>query len=169
MDEDAGIGKLTLAIVEALKNKGLNQSEIAEVYGVTRQYVSWIKYTYGGKLTPREVVLKTEWPFDVPTELTQTSPYRNLRNHAEYVITGGKGMSEDSLKRLKAFHDKLRDENVVVEFDPNIPPIPGVSNKGGWAFRGRLPKDGDLLLRVNKHTRITEEGRRIWRLPPIEP
>ncbi|WP_218001277.1 helix-turn-helix domain-containing protein [Nocardia thailandica] len=50
--------KLTLSIVEALKNKGLSQSDIARAYGVTRQYVSWIKRTYGGSLTPRETVLK---------------------------------------------------------------------------------------------------------------
>jgi hypothetical protein len=57
----------------------------------------------------------------------------------------------------------------VLEFDPNIPPIPGVSNKGGWAFRERKPEDGDLLIRVNEFTNLTEEGKLIWRFPPIEP
>jgi hypothetical protein len=57
----------------------------------------------------------------------------------------------------------------VLEFDPNIPPIPGVSNKGGWAFRERKPEDGDLLIRVNEFTNLTEEGKLIWRIPPIEP
>lgn len=41
--------ELTLAVVEDLKGKGYTQSEIARMYGVTRQYVSWIKHYYGGR------------------------------------------------------------------------------------------------------------------------
>jgi hypothetical protein len=39
-------------------------------------------------------------------------------------------MSADKLKRLAAFHKRLRDKNEVVKFDPDLPPIAGVSNKG---------------------------------------
>ena len=166
--KDNHIQKLSLAVVEDLKAKGYNQTEIAEMFGVTRQYVSWIKHTYGGSRTPREIVLES-WPFEVPAELSQTSPYRRLRDHGEYIWAGGKDMTQDQLSRLRSFYKKLRDEDLVVEFDPAIPPIPGVSNKGGWAFRRRVPGDGDLLVRVNKHTRLTEEGRRIWRFPPRDP
>ncbi len=70
--------KLSLAVIEDLKNKGYSQSEIAEMFGVTRQYVSWIKHTYGGRLTPREVVLQ-QFPFEVSTHQSQSSPYRRLR------------------------------------------------------------------------------------------
>lgn len=159
--------ELSLAVVEDLKRKGYNQSEIAQMYGVTRQYVSWIKHTYGGRLTPREQVLK-HFPFQVPADL-QTSPYKRLRDHGEYVQTGGVGMSKDKLERLRWFYRKLRDNNLVLEFDPKIKPKAGVSNKGGWAFRKRMPSDADLLIRVNKHTRLTEEGKMIWRFPPVEP
>ncbi len=38
---------MTLTIVEGLKGEGCTQSDIARMYGVTRQYVSWIKYTHG--------------------------------------------------------------------------------------------------------------------------
>lgn len=161
-------GKLTLSIVEALKNKGLNQSEIAEMFGVTRQYVSWIKQTYGGRLTPRERVLK-HFPFKVPAQLTNAMPYKRLRDHAEFVETWGVGMSPDKRRRLRSFYRKLRDNNFVIEYDPSLPPEPGVSSVGGWAFRDRLPSDEDLLVRVNEHTNITEEGRSIWCLPPMEP
>jgi transcriptional regulator with XRE-family HTH domain len=104
-----GKERLTLAIVEALKNKGLSQSDIARQYGVTRQYVSWIKHTYGGRLTPREAILK-EFPFQVPQAQGQTSPYRRLRDHAEFVATDGVGIAEDQLKRLRSFYRKLREE-----------------------------------------------------------
>jgi hypothetical protein len=163
-----GRATLSLAVVEDLKNKGFNQSEIAEMYGVTRQYVSWIKHTYGGRLTPRERTMQ-HWPFEVPEEMGQTSPYRRLRDHGEYAATGGVGMTEDQLRRLRSFYRKLREGNLVVEFDPNIRPIPGVSNKGGWAYRQRTPTDEDLLIRVNEYTNLTEEGRGIWRLPPHGP
>jgi predicted transcriptional regulator len=125
--------KLTLAIVEDLKGKGFSQSEIADMYGVTRQYVSWIIHTYGGRMTPRQMVHK-HFPWKVSAEQGQSSPYRRMRDHGEYVATGGVGMSEDKLRRLRAFYQKLREENLVVEYDPNIPPIEGVSNKGGLRF-----------------------------------
>lgn len=164
--EDEG-EKLSLSIVEALRNKGLNQSQIAELHGVTRQYVSWIKNYYGGRRTPREIVLD-HFPFQVSAEQQQASPCRNLRNHAEYVATGGIGMSDDKMRRLESFWDKLRNEGLVVEYDPSIPPVKGVSNKGGWAFRHREARDEDLLIRVNEFTDLTEKGRTIWRLPPEE-
>jgi hypothetical protein len=74
-------------------------------------------------------------------------------------------MSADKRKRLAAFHNRLHDGHLVVEFDPDIPPEPGVSNKGGFALRPRLPKDGDLMIRVNEHTTLTDEGREVWALP----
>lgn len=158
--------KLTLAVVESLKSKGYTQSEIARMFGVTRQYVSWIKHTYGGHLTPREQVLQ-HFPWEVPAVLTQQSPYRRLREHGEYVATGGVGMDKIKLGRLRGFYNKLRDH--VIEFDPEIPPQPGFANRGGFALRPREEADGDLLIRVNEHTTLTDEGRMIWRFPPREP
>lgn len=160
--------KLSLAEVEDLKGKGYTQSEIAKKYGVTRQYVSWIKHTYGGRLTPREIVWQ-HFPWQVPVAMGQASPFRRMRDHGEYVATGGVGMSEDKLKRLRSFYKKLRDGNLVVEFDPTLPPEPGVSAHGGFAYRRRRKSDGDLLIRVNEYTDLTEQGRIIWRFPPTEP
>ncbi|AFM54989.1 transcriptional repressor [Mycobacterium phage Astro] len=160
--------KLSLSIVEDLKAKGFTQTEIAEMYGVTRQYVSWIKKTYGGRLTPKEMVME-HFPWKVPSVLSHASPYRRLRDHGEYIATGGVGMTEDQLKRLRSFYRKLKEENVVIEYDPSLPPQKGVSTKGGWAFRPKTPEDEDLIIRVNDHTNLTEEGRMIWRLPPVEP
>lgn len=161
--------ELTPAEIDRLKNKGLTQSDIARLYQVTRQYISWIKYYHGGRLTPREEVMK-HWPFVVPADMTQTSPFKRLRDHGEYVATGGVGMSEDKLSRLRKFYQRLRDENLVVEFDPRIPPIEGVSNKGGWAFRKRRASDLNMLIRVNEYTDLTDYGKRVWVLPPnIDP
>lgn len=159
---------LSLSIIEDLKGKGFNQSEIARSFGVTRQAVSHHKIKYGGKMTPREVVLR-EFPWNVPAAQAQSTQYRRMRDHGEFMATGGKGMAADKLNRLRSFYRKLRDENLVVEFDPEIPPEPGVNNKGGFSYRTRVPADGDLLIRVNEHTNLTEQGRMIWRFPPSDP
>jgi hypothetical protein len=161
-------GQLTLAVIEDLKGRGMSQSEIARLFGKTRQAVSWHKQRYGGRLTPREQVLQ-HFPFVVSAEQTQTSPFKRLRDHGEYVATNGVGMSDDKLSRLRSFYRKLRDHGLVVEFNPDILPIPGESNKGGWAFRKRAKADGDLLIRVNEYTHLTELGKTIWRFPPRDP
>ncbi|KIA60244.1 hypothetical protein FG87_38155 [Nocardia vulneris] len=63
----------------------------------------------------------------------------------------------------------MRNENVVLEFDPDIAPEPGVSNKGGFAYRPRVASDGKLLFRVNRHTKeMTPEMHTIWELPEPE-
>lgn len=161
---------LTVSEIDRLKGLGYTQSEIAEMHGVTRQYVSWIKHTYGGRLTPREIILE-HFPFQVPVDMGHTAPYRRLRDHGEFVATGGVGMTEDKLRRLRNWYRKLRENNWVVEFDPELPPEPGVSAYGGWAYREATPDElkKRLLIRVNEYTHITEKGKRIWRFPRSEP
>ena len=165
---ETGAPELSLSLIEELKEQGYSQSDIARMFGKTRQAVSWHKRTYGGKLTPREEVAR-HFPWKVPHHQNQSSPYRRLRDHGEYVATGGRDMSKDKLNRLRSFYRKLREGNLVLEFDPDIEPISGVSNKGGFAFRARTEADADLLIRVNEHTLLTDEGRMIWRLPEIDP
>lgn len=156
--------ELSLAIIEDLKAKGYSQSEIARMFGVTRQAISAWKVKYNGKLTPREEALK-HFPWKVSTLQTQCQPYRFMRDHAEYMATGGKGMDEKKLGRLKVFYRKVLD-GFVVEHDPDLPPEAGVSVHGGWAWRRHLESDGDLIIRVNKFVNLTDEGRLLWTLPP---
>lgn len=161
---------LTPAIIADLLRKGMSQSDIAREWGYTRQYVSWIKYYHGGiPKTPRETA-SDHFPFVmVGAEHGQTAPYKRLRDHGEYMATGGLGMSQDKLSRLRGFYRKLHDDNVVLEYDPGLPPEPGLSSQGGWAYRSRVGADEDLLIRVNEYTDLTEPGRMIWRFPPVEP
>jgi transposase len=159
--------ELSLALIEALKNQGYTQSEIARMFGKTRQAVSWHKHTYGGSLTPREEALK-HYPWQVSHPQTQTTAYRASRDHCEYMATGGKGMTARELGRLRNFYRKIQ-EGFVLEHDPNIPPEPGVNKYGGFAWRKRRKSDGDLIIRVNQYTTLTDEGRMLWRLPPDLP
>ncbi|WP_418345807.1 hypothetical protein [Rhodococcus pyridinivorans] len=156
--------QLSVARIEQLKKKGFNQSEIAAMYGVTRQAVSWHLKTYGSALSTRQIVDQA-WPWKTGHGHDKAVPYKRLRDHGEFMQTGGKGMSDDKLKRLRSWWKRLRDEDIVVEFDPTLRPIKGVSPYGGFAYCSRTVEDGDLLIRVNEHTTLTEDGRRIWCWP----
>lgn len=156
---------LTLGVIEELRRKGYNQSEIADMHGVTRQAVSWHKVVYGGELTPRQVVNQA-WPWETNDGHSRATAYHRLRDHGEYMATGGKGMSQQKLKRLQSWWRMLKERDVVLEFDPELPPEPGVSLYGGFAYRKRTEKDGDLLIRVNAHTKLSSEAKLIWCWPP---
>jgi hypothetical protein len=157
---------LTIAIIEGLKAKGLNQSDIARMYGVVPSSVSYHVRRYG-KLTPVQKVME-HWPWTVPTDLGQQAVHRRLRDHGEYVAGGctGKGLGYLKLQRLHGFYERL--EGFVVEFDPDLPPSEDAS-LGGFAYRPRLESDGDLLIRVNEHTHMSEEGLKVWRMPKVWP
>lgn len=109
------------------------------------------------------------WPWDVPSRFHRAPPYMRLRDHLRWRAERGAGLSKDRLALLQGFYDRLRRDNVVVEFDPTIPKHPGVFT-GGWAFRDREESDGERIIRVNEYTKeLSKEGEFVWRLPPIEP
>ncbi|EHB47622.1 hypothetical protein MycrhDRAFT_5748 [Mycolicibacterium rhodesiae JS60] len=160
---------LDLSTIEAYRKAGLNQTEIAEMHGVSRQAVSWHKTTYGGLMSTRQIVDKA-WPWETTRAQGASVAFQRLRDHGEYMATGGRGMSESKIKRYKSWLNRMRENDWVVEFDPNIPPTPKVAPNGGFAYRPRDPKiDGyHLLIRVNEFTNLTPEGKRIWRYKPGE-
>lgn len=167
---------LTPADIERLKRqvnpatgKKYTQSDIAEMYGVTRQHVSWVKRTKSMSFsqTPREKAMEN-YPWTVPREFHQSAPDKRLRDHLEYMATGGKGMSTNKLERLRWFYSKLYNEDLVVEYHPDIPSSDQVK-AGGYAYRQRKPEDGDLIIRLNEVTTLTSEGEKLWRFPPRWP
>ncbi|QGJ88830.1 immunity repressor [Mycobacterium phage Yecey3] len=153
------------SVIEELRRKGFNQSQIADMHGVSRQAVSWQKKTYGGFVTPREIV-REAWPFVTTNAHTKSTPYQRLRDHGEYMAQGSfKDMSDLKVRRLKAWWRKLHDEDVVLEFDPSIPAGPGMAG-GGFRYVPRVVEDEDLLIRVNEHTTLSVYGETIWAWPP---
>lgn len=160
---------LTPEIIRQLKNQGMNQSEIARHTGHSRQAVSDCITRYGMRKSPRQELLEAHFPWKVPVPQCNQSPYRGMRAHAEWYVTNGQGMSDDNLARLRTFYKKLRDENLVLEYDPTIPPVPGMTKHGGFAYRKRRKSDRGLMIRVNEYTNMTEQGWDIWRLPPVDP
>lgn len=114
---------------------------------------------------PLEIV-RLHFPWDVPSELQASPAYTLMRLHGDFMATGGRGMDAEDVELVRAFHSRLRDENVVIEFDPSIPAAEGVDAAAGFAFRTRTPDDEDLLVRANGFTVLTPEGEMIWRFPP---
>lgn len=160
---------LTPAMIEALKNRGYNQNQIAEMYGISRQRVSQIKQKWANYYkSPRERA-KEIFPFDVPRDPFQKSAAdKRLRDHAEYALTGGKGMNKEKLQRLRWFYNRLRRENVILVFDPAIPPSREVST-GGYAYVPRTRDDDDYIVRFNEDCDLSEEEKMLWRFPPVLP
>jgi len=158
---------LVFGEIEELRRKGFNQTEIADMYGVSRQAVSWHKTVYGGVKSTRQIV-NTAWPWDTTAQHGKASPFQRLRDHGEFIATDGRGMSDFKLERHAVWLNMMRENDFVLEFDPSIPPTPRVAPTGGFAYRKRdLQIDGlDLLIRVNEFTNLTPEGRRLWSYAP---
>jgi len=165
----------TPAIIQALLNVGVRQAGIARMFGVSRQAIFDTCKRYGLYRQTRQELLDEFWPWDVPAGMTNQSPYKRLRDHGEYTLTNGKGvdgkgMTEDVLSRLRSFYRDLRVNNLIIEFDPSIPPQPGFANRGGFIYRKRRKSDNDLLIRVNEYTKdLPEERMRVWKFPSREP
>lgn len=163
---------ITPAMIEDLKKqtnprtgRPFNQADIAEIFGVTRQYISKVKFqTTDFSQTPREVAMESFPWKSVPAEFQRSALNKRLRDHAEYVATGGDGMTRYKLDRLRSFYKKLQDEGLVVEFDPEIPPHDG-NKHGGYAYRQRLETDGELIIRVNQLAEMTPTAYVVWRYP----
>lgn len=118
--------------------------------------------------SPRDTV-RLHFPWDVPTHLQINPAYHLVRLHGDYMATGGNGMDPTALGALRDFHHKLHDDGLVVEYDPNIDAHDGIDNYAGFAYRTRTGDDGDLIIRVNGFTVLTEEGELIWAFPPDQP
>ncbi|QLF84641.1 immunity repressor [Mycobacterium phage Gail] len=151
------------SVIEDLKRKGYNQSQIAGMHGVTRQAVSDMKIRYGGSVTLRQSVNEA-WPWETSNLHGKSSAYQRLRDHGEFMVTDGKGMSDSKIDKLKRWWKFLRDNDLVLEFDPNIDPYPG-QKYGGFRYVPRVLEDEELLIRVNEHTKMTPKGEVIWSWP----
>ncbi len=76
-----------------------------------------------------------------------------LREHGDFVATGGRDWHEDRRRGLRAFYAMLRQENLVITYDP----------VQGWGHDERQPTDDNLIVRIENPS---NEQRRIWRFLP---
>lgn len=165
-------GELSPELINQLLAQGWRKIDIANAYHVDKSTISY----HLSKLPPEEryktpVQLAHEsiprtWR-EAPARFRDANVYTMIRFHLEFVATG-KLTSESKRARLRRFYDRLEDYNVVVEFDPTIPPTLNMET-GGWRFPQRTEADGDLIVRLNKYTDIREEDLDLWRMPLERP
>lgn len=149
-------GGPTVDTIRHLRGLGKSDAWIGRRYGVSRQAVTRKAEDYGLTHSIHRMA-KDSAPFPVPDKWNKASPAQRLRAHRRFVLfPDSHGLPEGDLKRLRNFYNKLRDKGLIVEFDPTIPPDPGVSSQGGFAYREREVRDRNLVLRLNDYT-YTEE------------
>ncbi|MBM7771951.1 hypothetical protein JOD54_002155 [Actinokineospora baliensis] len=155
---------LTAALVDQLMKQGLTIEAIAAQYGVSKSAVSWHRNNGGQFRKPREKAMEYfPWKTMDP-RFKVAAHYKRVTEHLLFAVCGVDQLSDNQLDRLNSFHESLRDNRIVVEFDPAFPAKPGLAS-GGWDYVRREPADADLVIRVNEHTTVTDEDRGLWRLP----
>jgi hypothetical protein len=114
-------------------------------------------------------IVRIHFPWNVAPDVVDADPYLSMRAYGDWVATGGNGLPEATLNRARELVQLLRKNNAVLEYDPTLPAVAGLSDRGGFALRDRTPADDDLLVRANEHTTLTVEGRMIWRFQHVDP
>ncbi|GAA1471445.1 hypothetical protein P4N68_07180 [Corynebacterium felinum] len=154
---------LTSEIVLNLMRQGMRQTDIATEYGVTRQYVGKLAKQGGYESPITEVTQNLPW--DVPQEYFDNTIYKYLRLHGHRMHAGVDSLSDASKAKLRAFYRKLKHFNMVVDYSPDYPQMPGVTNTPGFAYVPRVKEDGNYVIRIREGINLTSAGRKLWKMP----
>lgn len=114
--------------------------EIAEMYGVTVGAVYQQLRYIPGVVKPRarhhEFI-----PWTVKTEHMHAYPVTMLRLLAR--VESGQTIPDNKRRRLDRWVEEMREKNLVVDYDPQIPPNPASPVYGGFCYRNRRPGDSE--------------------------
>lgn len=150
-------------LVMYLLDNGYRQVDIAREYKVSRQYIHKLAKE-GGYISPIATV-QDNMPWDVDPELSRNSTFVALRLVGHERVAPGK-LIDESRARANGLLKRLRQFNVVVDYDPDYPPIIGLTNTPGFAYVPREESDEDFIIKIKPGVRITPLGDKIWRMPP---
>lgn len=139
---------------------GETQADIARGAGVSRQYVSQLAKAAGWESPFKRVTENLPW--DVSPMFSQNTIYKNVRRHGIWVTTGH--LADTDLAQLRSFYKKLEQFNCVVDYDPSYPANPGFTNTPGFTYLPRSEADEDYIMKIKPSTRLTADGREIWRI-----
>lgn len=157
-------GGVDTSIIETMLRQGFTQAEIAEQMGVTRQAINYHAKKMGWVDPAAQVTELLPWRA-LTTKERKATPYVMLRNHVEYMLNGGELMSKDARRRLRSWYEtRIFEFDMVVEYDPNIPPSPN-QKFGGWRYVHRTEQDDNLIIRENSYTKLNKTQKALFRLP----
>lgn len=141
---------------------GWTYERIGALLDITKQGVKWRVNKY--YTTVRQTVNRYMEAFDgLGGDHSAAYMCRLVRWHLSVRVEPDY-LNQGQLDRLWTLYRRLRDEDLVVEYDPSIPYHEG-DKYGGWRYTEREESDGDLLVRENDDTTIKPEDRWIWTFP----
>lgn len=150
-------------LVMYLLDNGYRQVDIAREYGVSRQYIHMLAKDAG--YTSPIGTVRDNMPWDVDPEFSKNATLVAFRLVGHERVAPGR-MIDESRERANGLLKRLRQFNVVVDYDPRYPPIIGLTNTPGFAYVQRTDEDEDFIMKIKPGVRITPLGNKIWRMPP---
>jgi hypothetical protein len=127
-----------------LKRNGMTYVQIAKRYGVTENavYLALLKVPGGTKPRPRydEFI-----PWRVKSEHLHAVPATMLRCLAREAA--GETLPQRRKTTLEGWLKRVREADVVVDYDPDQPPNPASPKHGGFRYVKRRPEDGTGFIR----------------------
>lgn len=150
-----------------LVDSGMRQVEVAEKFGVSRQYVNTLLRKAGVESPVTKVTENLPW--EVSDAHYLNTIYQAVRLYGHFQVAGIDSLNGSSIAKVRALLRKLTVFNQVVDYDPRYPELPGISNTPGFAYVPRTPQDEDFIVKIRPGVEITPIGDRIWRLPTEMP
>lgn len=154
---------LTPELVIYLMNNGFRQVDIAKEYQVSRQYIHTLAKQAGYK-SPITTV-QENLPWEVNPDFARNATFMAFRLIGHEAVAPGK-LTDESRERANGLIRRLRQFDVVVDYDPGYPPIVGLTNTPGFAYVPRTEQDEDFVMKIKPGVKVTPLGDRIWRMPP---
>ncbi|MCW2425139.1 hypothetical protein M2260_000047 [Rhodococcus erythropolis] len=74
-------------------------------------------------------------------------------------------MCKFQLGALRDFYDILREFDSVLEYNPQVHPLPGFGSDGGFRLLTRSFADRDLVIRTNEYTIPRKLDSKLWAIP----
>lgn len=130
-----------------LRRQGVTYKQIAEQYGVTETAV-YLRLKADGLAGDQKVSHKELIPWVVKGEHHHAHPALMLR-----VLSRerqGLGNSQPRKRMLDKWLAEIKAADVVVCYDPDMPPNPASPITGGWWYSRRRKGDGDSIIRYTK-------------------
>lgn len=123
-----------------LRRQGRTLDEIAAEYGVTKGAVYLQLREIPGAVKPRPSY-KQLIPWRVSAEHAHAYPAAMLRLLGRVEAGQADRIPANKRRMLESWCRTMKEQDLVVDYGPDIPPNPASPKNGGWCYRRRQPSD----------------------------
>ncbi|MGW5532508.1 hypothetical protein [Streptomyces xanthochromogenes] len=140
--------------------KEMSVQDLADLFGISRQGVyHHIKGDASQLDQGDRADLKELRPFTVPGHQQQCSLYNYITAHMKFALNPDpSSFTATRWRELRNWWATL-DESEIIVHDPDQPGN-DLAQCGGWRLEGRVPADGDLIVRP--HGKPTAQQRKVF-------